>query len=208
MHFSEFNAFSYQFQVHLPCLGSVMRCDFWQSWSQTVKINKIGVWRLPSAGCFVYIMAKTGSGSKDALVTPTEVPERKSLPTECCLAAAAAASACLFTNPLEVVKTRMQLQGELKARGEYARCGPLRQTDLSNDLTLGSSVTKNLFFLCLKALQERVPSLLHYCAARGFEVSSKGLEKRLEFSFNWQNINNWNVGFVLNSDKNTNFRGF
>ena len=27
--------------------------------------------------------------------------------------------ACLFTNPLEVVKTRMQLQGELKTRGTY-----------------------------------------------------------------------------------------
>ena len=29
--------------------------------------------------------------------------------------------ACVFTNPLEVVKTRMQLQGELKALGSYQR---------------------------------------------------------------------------------------
>ncbi|XP_066296676.1 solute carrier family 25 member 35-like [Branchiostoma lanceolatum] len=29
--------------------------------------------------------------------------------------------ACVFTNPLEVVKTRMQLQGELKSRGTYQR---------------------------------------------------------------------------------------
>ena len=29
-------------------------------------------------------------------------------------------SACFFTNPLEVVKTRLQLQGELMARGHYA----------------------------------------------------------------------------------------
>ncbi|KAJ8021751.1 Solute carrier family 25 member 35 [Holothuria leucospilota] len=32
-----------------------------------------------------------------------------------------ACGACLFSNPLEVVKTRMQLQGELRARGSYSR---------------------------------------------------------------------------------------
>lgn len=32
-----------------------------------------------------------------------------------------ACGACLFTNPLEVVKTRMQLQGELRLRGSYSR---------------------------------------------------------------------------------------
>ncbi|XP_006627542.1 solute carrier family 25 member 35 [Lepisosteus oculatus] len=35
------------------------------------------------------------------------------------LSGAAACGACLFTNPLEVVKTRMQLQGELKSPGSY-----------------------------------------------------------------------------------------
>ncbi|KAJ7996087.1 hypothetical protein DPEC_G00233440 [Dallia pectoralis] len=35
------------------------------------------------------------------------------------LSGTAACGACLFTNPLEVVKTRMQLQGELKNRGTY-----------------------------------------------------------------------------------------
>ncbi|KAL4659905.1 solute carrier family 25 member 35-like [Arapaima gigas] len=35
------------------------------------------------------------------------------------LGGAAACGACLFTNPLEVVKTRMQLQGELQNRGSY-----------------------------------------------------------------------------------------
>eukprot|EP00057_Strongylocentrotus_purpuratus_P026133 XP_011680607.1 PREDICTED: solute carrier family 25 member 35-like [Strongylocentrotus purpuratus] len=37
------------------------------------------------------------------------------------LGGAAAACAVLFTNPLEVVKTRFQLQGELKAWGAYQR---------------------------------------------------------------------------------------
>ncbi|XP_061659020.1 solute carrier family 25 member 35 [Syngnathoides biaculeatus] len=35
------------------------------------------------------------------------------------LSGAAACGACLLTNPLEVVKTRMQLQGELQSRGSY-----------------------------------------------------------------------------------------
>lgn len=35
------------------------------------------------------------------------------------LGAIAAVCAACFTNPLEVVKTRMQLQGELKAKGLY-----------------------------------------------------------------------------------------
>lgn len=33
---------------------------------------------------------------------------------------AAAMGACLFTNPLEVLKTRLQLQGELKEKGTHA----------------------------------------------------------------------------------------
>ncbi|XP_038075693.1 solute carrier family 25 member 35-like [Patiria miniata] len=41
--------------------------------------------------------------------------------SEFVLGGVAACGACLFSNPLEVVKTRMQLQGELKARGTYQR---------------------------------------------------------------------------------------
>lgn len=32
----------------------------------------------------------------------------------------AACGACLFSNPFDVIKTRMQLQGELRARGHHA----------------------------------------------------------------------------------------
>ncbi|XP_036387260.1 solute carrier family 25 member 34 [Megalops cyprinoides] len=37
------------------------------------------------------------------------------------MGALACCGACVFTNPLEVVKTRLQLQGELRARGSYQR---------------------------------------------------------------------------------------
>lgn len=58
--------------------------------------------------------------------TPTSFsPKRPGLltgvdPVEFLLAGIAACGAGFFSNPLEVVKTRMQLQGELKARGQYA----------------------------------------------------------------------------------------
>lgn len=44
---------------------------------------------------------------------------RRTVAMDFVLSGAAACGACLFTNPLEVVKTRMQLQGELKSRGTY-----------------------------------------------------------------------------------------
>lgn len=42
-------------------------------------------------------------------------------PLDFALGALACCAACMFTNPLEVVKTRLQLQGELCARGSYQR---------------------------------------------------------------------------------------
>ncbi|XP_045931773.1 solute carrier family 25 member 34 [Micropterus dolomieu] len=42
-------------------------------------------------------------------------------PLDFALGALACCAACVFTNPLEVVKTRLQLQGELRARGSYQR---------------------------------------------------------------------------------------
>ncbi|MED6255874.1 hypothetical protein ATANTOWER_016234 [Ataeniobius toweri] len=40
-------------------------------------------------------------------------------PLDFVLGALACCAACVFTNPLEVVKTRLQLQGELRVRGSY-----------------------------------------------------------------------------------------
>lgn len=42
-------------------------------------------------------------------------------PLDFLLGAVACCVACVFTNPLEVVKTRLQLQGELRSRGSYQR---------------------------------------------------------------------------------------
>ncbi|KAM3824256.1 solute carrier family 25 member 34 isoform 2-T2 [Vipera latastei] len=42
-------------------------------------------------------------------------------PVDFVLGAAACCLACVFTNPLEVVKTRLQLQGELRCQGSYRR---------------------------------------------------------------------------------------
>ncbi|KAK0135847.1 Solute carrier family 25 member 34 [Merluccius polli] len=42
-------------------------------------------------------------------------------PLDFALGALACCGACVFTNPLEVVKTRLQLQGELQAWGSYQR---------------------------------------------------------------------------------------
>nr|XP_033778625.1 solute carrier family 25 member 34 [Geotrypetes seraphini] len=42
-------------------------------------------------------------------------------PVDLVLGASACCLACVFTNPLEVVKTRLQLQGELRAPGSYPR---------------------------------------------------------------------------------------
>lgn len=39
---------------------------------------------------------------------------------EFAIGAVAACGACLISNPMDVLKTRMQLQGELRARGHYA----------------------------------------------------------------------------------------
>ncbi|XP_039084966.1 solute carrier family 25 member 34 [Hyaena hyaena] len=51
----------------------------------------------------------------------TEATEAVAPAVDLVLGASACCLACVFTNPLEVVKTRLQLQGELQARGTYPR---------------------------------------------------------------------------------------
>ncbi|XP_062420092.1 solute carrier family 25 member 34 [Pungitius pungitius] len=52
---------------------------------------------------------------------PSTPPPAVWPPLDFALGALACCVACVFTNPLEVVKTRLQLQGELRARGSYQR---------------------------------------------------------------------------------------
>ncbi|XP_051980045.1 solute carrier family 25 member 34-like [Xyrauchen texanus] len=54
-----------------------------------------------------------------ARVSPT--PRALWPPLDFTLGALACSGACMFTNPLEVVKTRLQLQGELQTPGSYQR---------------------------------------------------------------------------------------
>ncbi|XP_057703143.1 solute carrier family 25 member 34 [Corythoichthys intestinalis] len=61
-------------------------------------------------------MASTVSPVPRAIFAPAPLP-----PLDFALGALACCAACVFTNPLEVVKTRLQLQGELRARGTYQR---------------------------------------------------------------------------------------
>ncbi|KAM8927594.1 solute carrier family 25 member 34 [Pelodytes ibericus] len=56
------------------------------------------------------------------MTTPPSHPAISiSPPVDFVLGASACCMACVFTNPLEVVKTRLQLQGELRSRGSYPR---------------------------------------------------------------------------------------
>lgn len=58
-------------------------------------------------------LAQPAAGAED---TETVAPA-----VDLVLGASACCLACVFTNPLEVVKTRLQLQGELQAPGTYTR---------------------------------------------------------------------------------------
>jgi solute carrier family 25 protein 34/35 len=47
------------------------------------------------------------------------VPKPRSLPVDLGIAALASCGAVTVSNPMEVIKTRLQLQGELQKRGVY-----------------------------------------------------------------------------------------
>ncbi|XP_029906588.1 solute carrier family 25 member 34 [Myripristis murdjan] len=66
-------------------------------------------------------MTSTGPTLPCGVLTPSSPPPGVWPPLDFALGALACCGACLFTNPLEVVKTRLQLQGELRARGSYQR---------------------------------------------------------------------------------------
>lgn len=62
---------------------------------------------------------------------------------EFAIGGAAAMGAGFFTNPLEVLKTRMQFQGELQARGQHA-------VHYKNVLQAGYIISKNDGILALQ----------------------------------------------------------
>lgn len=68
--------------------------------------------RMPAASVMASPRGAFGPSSSRPAVWP---------PLDFALGAIACCAACVFTNPLEVVKTRLQLQGELRARGSYQR---------------------------------------------------------------------------------------
>lgn len=78
-------------------------------------------------------------------------------------AALAGCCACLFTNPLELVKTRMQLQGELRTRGSYA-------IHYRNALHASHTIVRHEGILALQ--KGLIPALLYQVIMNGTRLSS------------------------------------
>lgn len=70
-------------------------------------------WRTPEALPMPLTRTQPAAGAEDMETVAPAV--------DLVLGASACCLACVFTNPLEVVKTRLQLQGELRAPGTYPR---------------------------------------------------------------------------------------
>ncbi|KAI4461283.1 Mitochondrial carrier [Holotrichia oblita] len=79
------------------------------------------------------------------------------------LGGVAAMGATLFTNPLEVIKTRMQLQGELRARSKYV-------VQYKNFLHGGYTIAKHDGILALQA--GLVPGLWFQLLLNGFRLGA------------------------------------
>ncbi|KAE8573922.1 solute carrier family 25 member 35 [Halyomorpha halys] len=77
------------------------------------------------------------------------------------IGALSAIGACFFTNPLEVVKTRFQLQGELRKRGQYT-------VHYKNFLHAGYIIAKTEGILALQ--KGLVPALYHQVLLNGVRL--------------------------------------
>ena len=84
---------------------------------------------------------------------------------------AAAACACFFTNPLEVMKTRMQLQGELRSRGHHA-------VHYKNVFHAGYVIAKHDGILALQA--GLVPGLWFQLVLNGYRFGKDGFSPTIK----------------------------
>lgn len=89
------------------------------------------------------------------------------------LAGFAGCGAGIFTNPLEVIKTRMQLQGELKARGQHA-------VFYKNSLHAAYAIAKSDGIFALQS--GLVPGLWYQFVMNGFRLGSYQIFVNLGFT--------------------------
>jgi len=92
-------------------------------------------------------------------------------PVEFVIGGLAAVGAGFFTNPLDVVKVRLQLQGELEARGSYKRI-------YKNTLHVGYLIAKHEGALALQA--GLVPALIFQVVLNGIRLGAYKSAQRYE----------------------------